>query len=105
MVLDLDPDLGELVADADRLQQVVWNLLTNAVRFTPPKGRITITAHRSAAGIGIFVKDTGIGIAPEHAAHVFERFRQVDSSTTRARRLSWASAFSWSTTIPIRWSC
>jgi CheY-like chemotaxis protein/anti-sigma regulatory factor (Ser/Thr protein kinase) len=72
-----------MVADPDRLQQIIWNLLVNAVRFTPETGRITVTAQRSASTVHIVVQDTGIGIAAEHIAHVFERFRQLDSSTTR----------------------
>ena len=84
LVLDLDPDLGAVVGDPDRLQQVIWNLLTNAVRFTPSKGRVLVAAHRAASKITIVVTDTGAGIAPEHLPHIFERFRQVDSTTTRS---------------------
>jgi PAS domain S-box-containing protein len=84
LVIDVDADIGATMADADRIQQVVWNLLTNAVRFTPRGGRVTITAERANSGITISVRDTGAGIAAEHLAHVFERFKQVDSSTTRA---------------------
>jgi PAS domain S-box-containing protein len=84
LVVDIDPDIGSTMADGDRLQQVVWNLLTNAVRFTPRGGRVTITGDRSASGIQIVVRDTGAGIAGEHLPHIFERFKQVDSSTTRA---------------------
>ncbi len=81
--VDLDPDLGSTVGDPDRLQQVVWNLLSNAVRFTSANGRVTVTGWRDA-GITLRVQDTGAGIAPEDLPHVFERFRQVDSSTSRA---------------------
>ncbi len=84
LVVDVDPEVGATVADADRLQQIVWNLLTNAVRFTPRGGRVTITADRAASGIKICVRDTGVGIAAEHLPLIFERFRQVDSSTTRS---------------------
>jgi len=77
------PEALETIADADRLQQVVWNLLSNAVKFTPAGGRITITAQHRPESIDIDVRDTGIGIAPTFLPHVFERFRQGDSSTTR----------------------
>ncbi len=84
LVIDIDPDLGSMMADADRLQQIVWNLLSNAVRFTPRGGRVIITCDRAASGIKISVRDTGAGISAEHLPHIFERFKQVDSSTTRA---------------------
>ena len=77
------PDAVETIADADRLQQVVWNLLSNAVKFTPTGGRITISVKQKPAALDIEVCDTGIGITPAFLPHVFERFRQGDSSTTR----------------------
>ncbi|HZU85249.1 MAG TPA: ATP-binding protein [Polyangiaceae bacterium] len=83
LVLDLDPEVGTVLCDPERLQQVVWNLLSNAVRFTPKGGRVTVTAHRIDSSLRILVEDTGAGIAAEHLPHIFERFRQVDSSTTR----------------------
>ncbi len=70
--------------DAARLQQVMGNLLTNAVKFTPAGGRIDVTLTHEAAGACIVVHDTGQGIAPEFLPHVFERFRQADSSPSRA---------------------
>jgi len=77
---------GEVVVsgDAGRLQQVIWNLLSNAVRFTPHGGRIDIEIARAAESIAITVHDTGPGIDPEFLPHVFERFRQGGSGTTRA---------------------
>jgi len=72
-------------ADPRRLQQVFWNLLSNAVRFTPAGGRVEITGSRVRDEIELRVSDTGCGIAPEFLPHVFERFRQADSSTTRAQ--------------------
>ncbi len=84
LVVDVDPDIGATMADADRLQQIAWNLLSNAVRFTDRGGRVVITCDRAASGIHICVRDTGSGIAAEHLPHIFERFKQVDSSTTRA---------------------
>jgi PAS domain S-box-containing protein len=82
--LVLDLDATTTVADPERLQQIVWNLLSNAVRFTPSGGRVTVTARRDGSRISICVQDTGSGIPPAHLPHIFERFRQVDSSTTRA---------------------
>jgi signal transduction histidine kinase/CheY-like chemotaxis protein len=80
----LSADVGVVRADPDRLQQVVLNLLTNAVKFTPSGGivRVTLSQHL-ADGIEIVVQDSGIGIRPEFIPHVFDRFRQADSSTTR----------------------
>jgi signal transduction histidine kinase/CheY-like chemotaxis protein len=80
----LEPELGQIVADPDRLQQVVWNLLSNAVKFTPPSGRVAVSAARQADEVVIRVEDSGRGIAPEFLPHVFERFRQADASSTRA---------------------
>jgi PAS domain S-box-containing protein len=78
------PDaLGDLDADPDRLQQVVWNLASNAVKFTPEGGRVEIGAERTDATAKITIKDTGAGIPREHLHVIFERFRQVDSSSTR----------------------
>ncbi len=71
-------------ADPRRLQQIIWNLLSNAVRFTPSGGVVTVTARGHNDGVEIVVADTGSGIAPEFLPHVFDRFRQGDSSTTRA---------------------
>jgi signal transduction histidine kinase/ActR/RegA family two-component response regulator len=70
--------------DARRLQQVVWNLLTNAIKFTPEGGRVGIDLHggRGEAAV-IEVRDSGHGIDPEFMPYIFERFRQADSSTTR----------------------
>jgi PAS domain S-box-containing protein len=70
--------------DAARLQQVVWNLLTNAVKFTPRGGGVTVTLGRIDSYVEIVVADTGKGIEPEFLPHVFDRFRQGDPSTTRA---------------------
>ena len=71
-------------ADARRLQQVVWNLLSNAVRFTPAGGRVDVDVVRDGDTAEVRVRDTGCGIAPEFLPHVFEPFRQADSTTTRA---------------------
>jgi PAS domain S-box-containing protein len=79
----LEPNLGVASFDATRLQQVVWNLLTNAVKFTPKHGRVELAAKRSASQLQIVVSDTGEGIEPQFLPHVFEPFRQAESPTTR----------------------
>jgi PAS domain S-box-containing protein len=83
LVEDLAPDLGEVHGDADRLQQVIWNLLSNAVKFTQPDGAVEIAASRGGSSVHVVVSDTGRGIPPEHLTTIFERLRQLDSSTTR----------------------
>jgi signal transduction histidine kinase len=83
LVKRLDSPARTIRGDADRLQQVVWNLLSNAVRFTPQGGRIEIGLREVDDQVEIRVSDTGIGIHPDFVPHVFERFRQADSSTTR----------------------
>ena len=75
---------GDMVnGDPDRLQQVIWNLLSNAVKFTPPHGTVRVTLARAATHLELRVADSGLGIKPEFLPHVFERFRQADSTTTR----------------------
>jgi signal transduction histidine kinase/ActR/RegA family two-component response regulator len=72
-----------LVGDAGRLQQIAWNLLSNAVKFTPKHGRVAVNLETRESLAVLVVSDTGIGIDAEFLPHVFERFRQADSSTTR----------------------
>ena len=79
----LDSLAGPVSGDAARLQQVVWNLLANAVKFTPKGGRVQVLLERVNSHVEISVIDTGIGIQPEFLPHVFDRFRQADGSTTR----------------------
>jgi PAS domain S-box-containing protein len=74
---------GGLMGDVKRLQQVIWNLLTNAVKFTPNHGRIMITVARTNSHVDIKVADTGRGIDTKFMPFIFERFRQADASTTR----------------------
>jgi len=81
--LDLDPRLGELVGDERKVKQVLLNLLSNAVKFTPEGGRISLRAGLTDGAVEISVIDTGIGIAPEDQATVFEEFRQVGSDEKR----------------------
>jgi CheY-like chemotaxis protein/anti-sigma regulatory factor (Ser/Thr protein kinase) len=79
----LGPEVGIVRVDPDRIQQVVWNLLTNAVKFTPSGGEVKVGLRRVRDDIEITVRDTGIGIRAELLPFIFERFRQADSSTTR----------------------
>jgi PAS domain S-box-containing protein len=79
----VDPRVGPVSGDPDRLQQVAWNLLSNAVKFTPRQGRVQTRLERVNSHVEIVISDTGAGIAPEFLPHVFERFRQAESGTTR----------------------
>ena len=79
----LDPRAGPITGDPDRLQQIVWNLLINAVKFTPKGGQIQVHLQRINSHVEIVVSDTGQGIAPDVLPVIFERFRQADSSSTR----------------------
>jgi histidine kinase len=76
--------LPPVYADPDRVDQIVINLLTNARRYTPAGGKVTLRAHAEEYTICVDIEDTGIGIAPEHLPHVFERFYRVDKSRSRA---------------------
>jgi len=77
------PGAGEVLADASRLQQIVWNLLSNAIKFTPPGGHVTLAAERTSAEVTLTVSDDGPGISPDFLPHVFERFRQAESTEAR----------------------
>jgi signal transduction histidine kinase len=79
---EVDPDLGELVADERKFKQILLNLLSNAVKFTPDGGRIDVSARADGDNVVVAVHDTGIGIAPEDHAAVFEEFRQVGRNYT-----------------------
>ncbi|HSC63543.1 MAG TPA: ATP-binding protein, partial [Caldimonas sp.] len=79
-----DPDdAGEVRADASRLQQIVWNLVSNAIKFTSPGGLVTVSARRSDSEVVLTVSDNGLGISREFLPHVFERFRQAESNEAR----------------------
>ena len=82
----LDPAAGPVSGDSYRLQQVVWNLVSNAIKFTPKGGRVRVLLERNNSQIDISVADSGIGIHSDFLPHVFERFRQADASTTRQYR-------------------
>lgn len=79
----LDRRAGLVSGDQERLQQIVWNLLSNAIKFTPKGGWVNVVLQRVNSNVEIVVRDTGRGISPEFLPHLFERFRQDDSSTTR----------------------
>jgi PAS domain S-box-containing protein len=84
LVIHLDgPDPLVVSGDRGRLQQVVWNLLTNAVKFTPAGGKVTITLDRSGDTSTLTISDTGVGINAAFMPYLFERFRQADASVTR----------------------
>jgi signal transduction histidine kinase len=76
-------DLPQIHGDQDRLVQVLTNLVSNALQYTPPGGRVTISAERAAAAMRISVRDTGAGIAADHLARIFDRFYRVDKSRSR----------------------
>jgi PAS domain S-box-containing protein len=79
----IDPRVGPVSGDPGRLQQVVWNLVSNAVKFTPKNGRVQVRLERVNSHVEMVVSDTGVGIRPDFLPYVFERFRQADAGTTR----------------------
>ena len=83
LIIEADPDTGRLNGDADRLQQAIWNLLTNAIKFTPSGGRVDVRLQRVGPQVEVSVTDTGIGMAPEFLPYIFHRFRQADAGSTR----------------------
>src|SRR5437588_1989596 len=80
---EFEPGIGPVMGEPRRLQQVVWNLLLNAVKFTPIGGEVRVRVERDGAHARVVVTDTGVGIAPNFLPFVFDRFRQGDQSTTR----------------------
>jgi PAS domain S-box-containing protein len=80
---EFDPAVGLLKGDPNRLQQIVWNLVSNAIKFTPQGGRVKVSLSQQGPYVQLTVSDTGIGIEPEFLPHVFEPFRQADASSTR----------------------
>jgi signal transduction histidine kinase/DNA-binding response OmpR family regulator len=83
IVTDFHADVTTMTSDSSRLQQMVWNLLSNSVKFTPDGGRIEVRTDHVGDKIEISVSDTGAGISPDFLPYVFDRFRQEDSTSTR----------------------
>jgi len=83
MVADYPTSPVMVSADRERLQQVFWNVLSNATKYTPRDGRIRVSIASDSAEVAVVVRDNGIGIAPDVLPHIFERFRQGDATTTR----------------------
>ena len=79
----LDSGSSMISGDSNRLQQIIWNLLSNAVKFTPKGGRVQIRLERINSHVEIIVTDTGTGISPEILPHIFDRFKQADTTSTR----------------------
>jgi CheY-like chemotaxis protein/two-component sensor histidine kinase len=79
----LDASIGPMAGDPARLQQVIWNLLSNALKFTPKGGRVRIGLRRAGSQAEIIVEDNGAGIRPDFLPYVFDRFQQADASRTR----------------------
>jgi signal transduction histidine kinase/CheY-like chemotaxis protein len=84
LLVSLDPAAADTAGDAARLQQVAWNLLSNAIKFTPKGGKIEVSLEREGSKAVLRIRDDGEGIRKEFLPHVFERFRQGDSTSTRA---------------------
>jgi PAS domain S-box-containing protein len=84
LVVSLDSDNEPILGDAQRLQQVVWNLLSNSAKFTPKGGQVQVELRRAGAEVELSVSDNGRGIAPSALPFVFDRFRQADASITRS---------------------
>jgi PAS domain S-box-containing protein len=82
----LDLDTPPITGDPDRLQQIVWNLLSNSIKFAPQKGHVQVRLLKAGDDCELVVEDDGPGINTEFLPHVFERFRQADSSTTRTHK-------------------
>lgn len=83
VIVEVEPRLPPALADAGRLEQAVRNLLSNAVRHTPPGGIVALTANAEPGAVVVHVKDTGGGIAPERLEHIFERFYRLDEARQR----------------------
>jgi PAS domain S-box-containing protein len=82
--VSISPAARTVIGDAARLQQTMWNLLSNAIKFTPARGRVVVTTRSVNGDVELTVRDTGVGIEPAFLPYMFDRFRQADSSSTRA---------------------
>jgi signal transduction histidine kinase/CheY-like chemotaxis protein len=80
----IEPTVPQVLADATRVQQIIWNVLSNAIKFTPRGGLISVTLKENGSTAEISIKDSGVGIEPDLLPHIFERFRQGGSSSHRA---------------------
>ena len=85
VALSAGDEAAEVLGDPDRLQQVVWNLVSNAIKFTPRGGEVTLSVARTGSAVALQVGDTGQGIRPEFLPRIFDRFSQQDGSTTRGQ--------------------
>ncbi|MBD1909030.1 MULTISPECIES: ATP-binding protein [unclassified Leptolyngbya] len=84
LVSDIDEELAPIQGDGRYLRQVIWNLVSNAIKFTPPKGHIEISLRPVEQALQLTVRDTGKGISPDILPYIFDPFRQADSSKTRS---------------------
>jgi len=82
--VEIDPDVGSVIVDPDRFRQVMWNLVSNAVKFTPSGGTVAVSASREASKLKVSVVDSGRGISPEFLPRVFDRFEQADQGAKRS---------------------
>ena len=85
IALSANEEASEVLGDPDRLQQVVWNLVGNAIKFTPRGGAVELSVARADSAVALEVRDTGQGIRPEFLPRIFDRFSQQDASTTRGQ--------------------
>jgi two-component system sensor histidine kinase BaeS len=83
LLVDVNPDLPEVTVDPERMAQVLSNLVGNALRYTPPHGKIVLSAEAQPDALILRVQDSGSGIAPEDLPHIFERFYRSDQSRTQ----------------------
>jgi PAS domain S-box-containing protein len=84
--INADTSVGLVLGDPARLQQIIWNLFSNAVKFTPPDGSVHVSTRHAGSSAEVIVQDTGMGISPDFLPYIFERFRQAESPTTRLHR-------------------
>jgi len=81
---EIDPAAGTITADPDRLRQIAWNLMSNAIKFTPAGGRVAVEVQRAGDAVSIVVRDSGSGITADFLPHVFDRFRQGEAGAQRS---------------------